>query len=268
MKIRRGELQLEYSQAGQGSQTILMMHGWGTDQTLMQPLFERLQSAYRVISIDLPGFGASTGHRQHFSIESYTEDLASLFSDPDPDLALDRPVMIGHSMGGMIALDFAARFAENLTATIILEAAVVPPELVIERLNPVLDGLRSEAYREVVKNFMSYLGGPFIEPQKREQLLRAAFSVPQNVLVSSMEGMIAFDSRTAASKVKCPLLYIGTNTTFTNMDHFRELCPQLVCGQLVGCGHYFPLEVPEQLYPMIARFLQTKVFNSWFPANS
>jgi pimeloyl-ACP methyl ester carboxylesterase len=90
----------------------------------------------------------------------------------------------------------------------------------------------------------------------------APTSCAQHVLVSTLEGIIAFDSIAAASGVKCPLLYVGTNTTYTDVKRFRELCPQFVTGQLVGCGHYFPIEVPEQLNAMVARFIQTNVAES------
>ena len=52
------------------------------------------------------------------------------------------------------------------------------------------------------------------------------------------------------------MLYVGTKERYADLGRLRELCPQVVIGQFVGCGHYFPLEVPEQLCPMIARFIQ------------
>ena len=57
----------------------------------------------------------------------------------------------------------------------------------------------------------------------------------------------------------CPLLYVGTSATYADLDRFRALCPQLVTGQVVGCGHYFPIEVPEQVSAMIARFVETRI---------
>jgi hypothetical protein len=106
---------------------------------------------------------------------------------------------------------------------------------------------------------MGYLAGPHFDPAARGRLVASAVACPQRVLVSALEGIIAFDSVAAAAAVRCPLLYVGTSTTYADLDRFRALCPQLVTGQLVGCGHYFPAEVPEQLHPMIARFIATHV---------
>jgi hypothetical protein len=49
------------------------------------------------------------------------------------------------------------------------------------------------------------------------------------------------------------------SVTYADIERFRELCPQLLTGQLVDCGHYFPLEVPEPLNAMVGRFLETHV---------
>jgi pimeloyl-ACP methyl ester carboxylesterase len=103
------------------------------------------------------------------------------------------------------------------------------------------------------------LVGPHFPADERTRLVGLIRSCRQHVLVSAMEGILAFDSEAAAAKVRCPLLYLGTSTTYANLTRFRQLCPQLQTGQLVGCGHYFPLEVAAQLHPMLARFLAISV---------
>jgi pimeloyl-ACP methyl ester carboxylesterase len=106
---------------------------------------------------------------------------------------------------------------------------------------------------------VAHLSGPHFDPAERSRLASLAASCRQHVLVAALEGLLAFDSVAAAASVTCPLLYVGTSAIYTDLEHLRRLCPQLVTGQLVGCGHYFPLEVPEQVEAMIARFVQTNV---------
>jgi pimeloyl-ACP methyl ester carboxylesterase len=255
MQIRRDGVALGYDEAGRGDPPILLVHGWGTDRTVLQPLFDAMQTSRRVVSVDLRGFGESDAPEQQYTIQGYSEDLAFLVER----LGLQRPVVIGHSMGGMIALDFAARYAERASAAVILEGMVVAPEGVIGGLRPMLDHVRISADRGFITRLMSHLTGPHFDPLERERLVSLITSCPQHVLVSALEGIMAFDSVAAAAGVKCPLLYVATSTTYTDMPRLRELCPQLVTGQLVGCGHYFPVEVPEQLNAMVARFIQTSV---------
>lgn len=253
MRIHRDGVALGYEEAGRGDPPIILVHGWGTDRSVLQPLSHDLRRSHRVLALDLRGFGESDAPEQSYTIESYTDDLAFVADR----LGLDRPIVIGHSMGGVIALDFAARYGDRISAAVVLEGMIVAPEL-LAGLQPILDGVRTGAYRDVVANLMAHLTGPHFDPGERARLVTFITSCPQHVLVSAMEGILAFDSVAAAARVKCPLLYVGTNATYTNVARLRELCPQVLIGQLVGCGHYFSLEVPGQLSPMVARFIETQ----------
>jgi pimeloyl-ACP methyl ester carboxylesterase len=230
---------------------VLLVHGWGTDRALMGPLFEWARASRRAIAVDLRGFGKSDAPDQPYRIEGYGDDLAFVSTR----LNMGPSIVVGHSMGGMVALDFAARYPDQVRAAIILEGMILAPDL-LEGLRPILAGVRTERYREVVSRVMSYLCGPGFDSQARARLVAVAASCQQHVLVSAMEGTLAFDSARAASAVKCPLLYVGTGERYADLGQLRQLCPQAITGQLVGCGHYFPLEVPEQLHPMIERFIR------------
>jgi pimeloyl-ACP methyl ester carboxylesterase len=254
MQIDRDGVGLACEEAGKGEPAILLVHGWGTDRAVLKPLFDWARASRRVVAVDLRGFGESDAPEQSYSIQGYSDDLSFIASR----LGLQRPIVVGHSMGGLIALDFADRHADQVSAAVVLEPMAIAPEL-LQGLQPILAGVRTDGYRDVVAGLMNYLTGPHFEAQARARLVSFIRSCHQHVLISAMEGILAFDSEAAAANVKCPLLYLGTNTTYANLARFRELCPQLVTGQLVGCGHYFPLEVPEQINPMVARFIQTNV---------
>jgi hypothetical protein len=57
-------------------------------------------------------------------------------------------------------------------------------------------------------------------------------------------------------RMQMPILYVSSGPWYTDVGRFKELCPQLVTGQTVGGGHYFPLEIPEQVNLMLERFLK------------
>jgi len=254
MQICRDGVGLGYEEAGHGEPPILLVHGWGTDRAVLRPLFDWARKSRRVLAVDLRGFGESDAPEQSYPIPGFADDLSFVASR----LGLEKPIVVGHSMGGLIALDFAARYASQISAAIVLEPVAVAAEL-LAGMQPILAGVRTDQYRDVVAGLMNYLTGPYFDSDERARLVSFIRACRQHVLISAMEGILAFDSEAAAANVRCPLLYVGTNTIYANIERFRELCPQLVTGQLVGCGHYFPLEVPEQLTAMVARFIQTNV---------
>jgi pimeloyl-ACP methyl ester carboxylesterase len=250
-RIFKDGVGLAYEEAGVGEPAILLVHGWGSDRSAMKRILEWAQNSRRTVAVDLRGFGESDAPEQSYSIEAFSDDLAFMAAH----LGLGKPIIVGHSMGGMIALDFASRLPEQTSAAVVLESMILAPQL-LDGLRPILAGIRNEDFREVVARLMSYLCGPRFDPQERSRLVAVARSCHQHVLTSAMEGILAFDSEEVTREVKCPLLYVGTAEQYADLRRLRAICPQVVTGQLVGCGHYFPLEVPEQLCPMIARFIQ------------
>ena len=251
MRIHRDGVALAYEEAGTGAPPMLLVHGWGTDRAVMKPLFDWARGSRRTVAVDLRGFGDSDAPHQPYRIEGYSDDLAFVSAA----LGLGRSIVVGHSMGGMIALDFAARYGDQVSAAIILEGMILAPDL-LEGLRPILAGVRTERHRDVAGGVMKYLSGPGLDARERARLVMSARSCHQHVLVSAMEGMLAFDSAAAAAAVKCPLLYVGTAERYADLGQLRQLCPQAVTERLVGCGHYFPVEVPEQLCPLIEGFLR------------
>lgn len=254
MKVHRDGVALAFEEAGRGDPPILLVHGWGTDRSIWRPLSGHLHRGHRTIAIDLRGFGESDAPRESYTIERYSSDLAWIVET----LALEKPIVVGHSMGAMIALDFAGRYPQRLGAAVLLEGMIAAPDLVAG-LTPILEEVRGEEHRAFIAKLMARLAGAYLEPSHLARLSAIAASSPKHVLVSAMEGIIAFDSIAAAARVASPLLFLGTAAKYADLVHLGRLCPQLVTGQLVGCHHYFPLEVPDQIDAMVARFLATSL---------
>jgi pimeloyl-ACP methyl ester carboxylesterase len=251
MLLQRNGVSLAYDDVGQGSPPLLFIHGWGMDRTAFKLVVPRFQSAHRVVSVDLRGFGESEAPEQDYTIAGYADDVAFMATE----LGLERPVVIGFSMGGAIALDVAARYGDRVSGAVILESPVVPPEGLWKPLELVIAGLRTDAWRGVATRLTHHLAGPHLDPDELARLLHMVTSRRQDVLASSFEGLRAFDSVAAAKQVKCPLLYVGTSLPYVDLPRLRELCPDLLIEQLVDCGHFFPLEAPDQLVPIIKQFL-------------
>ena len=249
MRSHRDGVRLAYEDSGNGEPPLLLIHGWGTDRSLFGPMAARARRDRRIVAMDLRGFGASDAASGPYTIGDHADDVALLAAQ----LGLGPAVVIGHSMGGMIALDVAARYPGQVAATLLLEAMVVAPAA-IEGLRSILAGVKADDYREFVARLMTYLTGPRFDPERRNLLVRGVLEVPQHVLIAAMEAIIAFDSVAAAARVTSPLLYVGTDVPYVDEERFRALCPQLQIERLPGCSHYFPLEAPDQLLAVLEKF--------------
>ncbi len=209
----------------------------------------------RVVSVDLRGHGQSDAPEQDYTVGAFADDLAWLAAE----LVLEQPVVIGHSLGGVIALDLAARYPTLPRAVVALDAPIVPPPALKEYIRPFVAQLRTDGYMEPLQKFISGMFLPTDDADRKQRIVERMMSAPRHVLASAMEKLVDYDSDQAAAACKVPLLTIGSAVPACDVARLRKLCPRAVTGQTVGAGHFHQLEVPEQVNAMIDRFLSMLV---------
>src|SRR5688572_18816261 len=101
----REGLNLYYEQAGSGEPPLLFVHGWCCDHTSYQPQRDHFGSNHSVTTLDLRGCGQSDTRADGYDIPAVADDIAWFCGE----IGTVRPVVIGHSLGGMIGIDLAAR---------------------------------------------------------------------------------------------------------------------------------------------------------------
>jgi len=249
--LTRDGVKLFFEEAGSGNPPILLVHGWTCDHTYMEPQFEHLRRTHRVVAVDLRGHGLSDKPQQNYTMSGFADDLAWLCRQVD----LQNPIVIGHSMGGVIGLQLAAQFPEVPGAVVTLDSPIVPPQALVEGLAPTAAALRGPNYQEAQQKLVSeMLFIPSDDPVRKARIVDAMSSAPQHVMASAFANIFADTTKnTAACKV--PLLILMAAQALSDVPRLQALCPHVVIGQTVGAGHFHQLEVPEQVNAMIDRFL-------------
>ena len=104
MKISIKDLNINYIQYGKGKD-IVLLHGWGQNIEMMKPIGDNFSDRFRITILDLPGFGESDEPKNTWKIDDY-ELLLEEFIEK---LKIKKPIMIGHSFGGRLAIRYSAR---------------------------------------------------------------------------------------------------------------------------------------------------------------
>ena len=104
MKIMVQDINIHYIQYGEGKD-ILLLHGWGQNIEMMKPLGDNFSNRFRITILDLPGFGQSDEPKEPWNIDKYSELLEEFVKL----LKIKKPIIMGHSFGGRIAIRYSAR---------------------------------------------------------------------------------------------------------------------------------------------------------------
>ena len=105
MKINIKDLNINYIQYGEGKD-IILLHGWGQNIEMMKPLGDYFCDRFRITILDLPGFGESDEPKNTWTIDDYELMLEDFIKE----LKIKKPIVIGHSFGGRVAVKYAANY--------------------------------------------------------------------------------------------------------------------------------------------------------------
>ena len=162
--------------------TILLLHGGpGFDHSCFKPALDELAEVAQLVYLDMRGNGRSgSGPVDRWNIQTWAEDIAAFCQA----LSIRRPILMGYSFGGIMALATAVRFPELASGLVIVSsAALLEPALIVRRFGEVGGALAAEAARAM-----------FEDPS--DPLLRADYFEHCMPLYSRTPGDPAIDGRT------------------------------------------------------------------------
>src|SRR5262245_9323768 len=119
-----------------GKPALVFVHGWTCNRTFFAPQAAHFAGQHRAVSVDLRGHGESDKPQGPYPVSAYADDIAFLVDR----LGLGRVVAVGHSLGGLIVLQLAAAYPDQVAGIVMVDPAplVFPPEL-----KSAIDGLVS-----------------------------------------------------------------------------------------------------------------------------
>jgi pimeloyl-ACP methyl ester carboxylesterase len=248
---------------------VILIHGGpgGYDHSYFKPHFAHLASAAQVVYVDLRDHGRSMRHRAaDWSFELCADDLAAFVAA----LGIADPVVLGHSMGGFVAILLAARHPEAVGA-LVLQSTMARFDLA--RLT---EGFRRVAGDETADLARREYGGEQVTDAEWARIF-AAFGpvVPgdeelarrirnPSVGAVGMDLLRALDITADLALIRCPtLVCVGDLDPVTPVEAAAELSEGLHPGrtrvQIVdGAGHFPWLERPDFYWPVITDFIRSR----------
>lgn len=245
-KVTLGKDEIFYLQRGGGKPSLLFLHGAGGTHRHWGKQIQAIGDG-TFVALDLPGHGRSKGEGRQ-SVEGYADLVVEFMASLD----LKSPIVVGHSMGGAIALDLALRYGDRLGGLVLVGTGArlrVMPSL--------LEGLRGE-FESTVDLLCRYAYGPSASEEMVRLGREEMVAVGPEVLWGDFLACDHFDVMGRLGEVHLPTLVIcGEEDQLTPLKYSQFLVDHIQGARLVTipeAGHMVMLEKPQETTETIAAF--------------
>jgi pimeloyl-ACP methyl ester carboxylesterase len=249
MKAIVDGLAVEYADEGQGS-AILLLHGWGNSMNSFDAVSKVLSAKYRVVRLDLPGFGGSEMPKSAWHVADYTAFVKDFLAK----LSVEPHALIGHSLGGRIILKgLGERTLSAQKAVLIASAGVA------ER-----NTLRNWSYKTIAKAGKAATAVPpftLLRTKLKNTLYATAKSdyAQAGRMAPTFLNVVAENLAPLAPQIDIPVLLVwGSNDATTPLsegERLHSLIPHSKLQVVEGAGHFVHEEKPDEVARMIEEFV-------------
>lgn len=249
---------LKYEISGQGDTALFFVHGWNIDQSYWAEQVPYFSARYRVVTIDLPGHGASGKNRKNWTVESYAKDLASVIERED----LKNVVLIGHSMSGDITLHTALQIPERVIGLVGVDNFQdIDFELNDEmrfQLSGVMNEFESD-YQQMAEDFARQLLLAKTEREEIKDRVIADYKKADPVIaIPVLKYTFPSFARIKENlpKLQIPLQLISCGRGDTNEEALKRACRNRVNIRYIdNAGHFPMIEKPAEFNRVLAELL-------------
>ncbi len=246
-------------ETGRGAHGLVFLHGVSGGALGASDLLPRITPpGWRGLAWDMPGYGASAPI-DPFDFDGLAAALVALIDAA----GFDQVVLVGHSMGGMVALHTAAAFPNRVTGLVLacctpaFGASGGPQQqaFLARRIGPLDDGA---SMRELAVELIPTMVGPGGDPQVVGDAVDLMAAIPPASYRAAMQAVVSFDRRAALGRLTMPALVLaGSHDKVSQPLVLRRMAERIPNAryQELDAGHLAPFEEPEAFAAAVQAFL-------------
>jgi len=262
--MKTSDGRFSYEAAGDpGTPPLIFLHGIGGAARAWRGQLDAFSDRYRPIAWDMPGYGGSAP-LSNVSIAA----LADALGDFLQQTGVATPILVGHSIGGMIVQQLLARKPDIARAVVLAQTspAFGKPDgewqksFIAARLGP-LD--RGETMVSLAPSLVGELVGDDPDVRGMDIARDCMAGVPETTYRATMLALIGFDLRSALKDIAVPTLLLSgskdNNAPAPMMAKMASLIASATYVELEGAGHLANLERPDAFNAALDQFLKNNV---------
>jgi pimeloyl-ACP methyl ester carboxylesterase len=240
---------LAVDDGGRGGMPVVFAHSLAGNSSHWQAQLEHLRPSRRAVALDLRGHGRSESPRNSdYSIAGMDGDVAAVADT----LGLDWFVLVGHSMGGAVALTYAGAHPERVASLLLVDPVGDGKQISSAATKPLFAGLDSN-YDATIREYWTGIAGP--NSAVRERLLADLRATPRQTVVPAFRAALQFDPDPSLARYRGPKVSIVTpyNDQPFSLHRLGKGFPHQV---VPGTGHWIQLDKPDDFNRLMDEFLE------------
>jgi pimeloyl-ACP methyl ester carboxylesterase len=250
-----------YAAAGVGRKTVLLLHGIGGNRDSFADELPRLARSWRALAWDMPGYGASPPVAP-LTFEALAQAVVAVLDAEHAEQA----VLVGHSLGGMIAQETAARFPQRVAGLVLFATSAAfggkddrfKNEFLAQRLAPLDAG---KTMPEIAEELTKGLFGPNPPEAARRRAIASMGAIPPAVYRAALECIVTFNRADDLALIACPTLVLAAEhdrlAPPKTMERMAARIPGATYHCIAGAGHLANFEQPAAFARILDDFLAT-----------
>jgi pimeloyl-ACP methyl ester carboxylesterase len=236
---------VQYHVYGSGEPTLVFIHGWSCDSNYWREQVPVFKQRYSVVTVDLAGHGGTDGNRSEWTIGHFGQDVATAMSA----VPGDQLILVGHSMGGPVAIEAARKLGKRVLGIIGVETfnSVGAPAPNKAQVDAVLKPFEADFIGQTRKFVTENLFPP---AANRELANKVAYDMslsPPRVALPSLRAVLEYDFTEPLKEISVPIVAIDSDLGEpVNEARIRKVLPTFHATIITGVGHFLMMEDPAR----------------------
>lgn len=240
---------IAYTIRGSGPPALVFIHGWLCDQTFWDAQVEPLSESSTVITIDLPGHGKSGMDRDGWSAKAFGADIQTVVEH----LGLDEVILVGHSMGGPVALEAARLMPDRVIGVIAVDSLQDADfEFDPEQKAGALAAWEQD-FAGTCTGFVTSMFPQTADPALVDRVETEMCAGPAEVGVAVLRQYLDYNMKAALEAVQVPVRCINASVNPSNVDGNRIYHEDFDVVEMDGVGHFLMMEKPEEFNELLGQ---------------
>lgn len=243
--IKINNVSIAYDQCGKEDTTLLFVHGWCINKEYWDDQLKHFCDKYKVVALDLPGFGGSGKNRAEWTFEQYTDDIHEFVRAEK----LKNVILIGHSMSGDILLLMDTKYPEDVIGIVGIDNLKKPGVRFTEEENREIEGFFGMMDSSFSGTVEGYTKGNLFPPAADTLYVNRVikdFKMNDSVIaIKVLRSMVDISQkeREMMQQLKHTLYLVNSDIDSTHIDSLKKYCKTSAEVVYVhGTGHYPMIE--------------------------